>query len=438
MATFDTIIIGAGPGGNAAAYALAARQKVLVVENDLFGGTCPNRGCDPKKMLYSGIEVRQQALHIQHFGLKGAPTVDWPALMAFKRAYTSQIPSGTESGLKKAGITTLHGQPHFKDAHTIQVDETDYTAQNMIIATGQKARPLDIEGYHHLRTSRDFLDLDVLPERLIFIGGGYISLELANIAAAAGAKVTVLHHNQRPLKQFPKVLVDALLAQMAASGVDMMLDTSPTALLKVADGEYILKTNQGDLSANLVINATGRIPNIEDLHLDDIGIAAKPQGILVNEYLQTSVANVYAVGDVVARTQPKLTPVAGFEGSYAARQILNQVKDPIQYPVIPTVVFSAEKLAQVGISVNTALANPDQYDVATLDVTHWYTYNRVKDPKALVLTVKNKQHEIVGIAALSTMADEVINLFTAKLNASAQGDPIYLYPTAASDLGYFE
>lgn len=160
---FDTIIIGAGPGGNAAAYALAKQQHVLVIENNLWGGTCPNRGCDPKKMLYSAVEARDQAQHLQQFGLKGVPEINWPELMAFKRAYTDQIPGGTLAGLQAANITTVHGQPRFVAADQIQVDQIRYQADHFIIATGQAPVVPEINGHEYLQTSTDFLALPTLP-----------------------------------------------------------------------------------------------------------------------------------------------------------------------------------------------------------------------------------------------------------------------------------
>lgn len=435
MSDYQTIVIGAGPAGTAVAYPLAAKQRVLVIERDLFGGTCPNRGCDPKKMLYSAIETKLQANHMQGFGLSGEPQINWPDLMAFKRAYTSQIPVGTQRGLTSAGITTIRDAPTFIDAHTLQIAGEKVTTDNIVIATGQTPRALDIPGHQWAKTSTDFLDLDQLPNRITFIGGGYISFELANIAAVAGAKVTLIHHNDRPLKAFPQDLVDALINQMTAIGIDVKLETTPTEIQQ-SSGHFTVQTSNDAIESDLVINATGRIPNLADLNLSDIGVLTDEHGIQVSDHLKTTVDNVYAIGDVVSRREPKLTPVAGFEGAYVAQSILGSTTAPIHYPVIPTIVFGTEKLAQVGVSVNTALAQPDAYTVEHLDVTHWYTYNRIKDPTAQALVVKDAAHNVVGIASLSSVADELINTFVDQLTPT--GSPIYAYPTPASDLSYFD
>lgn len=435
MSDYQTIIIGAGPAGNALAYPLAKKQRVLVIEQDLFGGTCPNRGCDPKKMLYSAVETKLHASRLQGFGLSGEPQIDWSKLMAFKRAYTSKIPSGTQSGLEGAGIMTIHGTPKLIDSHTVEINGQKMTTENLVLATGQTPSQLSIPGQQLAKTSTDFLNLDTLPERITFIGGGYISFELANIATVAGAKVTLIHHNNRPLKTFPGELVTALIKQMENVGVDFLLDTDPTSIQQ-ADNHLILETSRGPMETDLIINATGRKPNIDALKLDTIGVTTDAHGIIVNDHLQTAISNIYAIGDVISRKEPKLTPVASFEGAYLAQQLLGEQNAPIQYPVIPTIVFGTEKLAQVGVTVNTALSQPESYTIDHLDVTNWYTYNRIKDPTAQALVVKDHQGKLVGISSLSSVADELINTFVNLLSPSTT--PIYTYPTPASDVNYFE
>lgn len=431
----DVLIIGAGPAGLAAAYALNESHSVLVVENDLWGGTCPNRGCDPKKMLYSAVETRQTAERLQGSGIADVPSIDWPALMGFKRSYTSKIPSGTHNGLKSSGIATLHGEPHFIDAHTVDVDNERYEAGSIIVATGQTPRTLDIEGAEYLTTSTDFLDLDELPDAITFIGGGYVSFELANIAAVAGSKVTLLNHSDRPLRAFPQDLVESLMDLMAHNGVTIQLNSDIASVSKHSDGSLTVATSTGEYSAGMVVNATGRVPNIAALNLEAAGVTTDSHGIVVDDHLRTTAPSIFAIGDLVSRREPKLTPVAGFEGRYVAGVITDPQAEPISYPSIPTIVFGAEKLAQIGVSVNSARENPDDYVVETLDTTQWYTYNRVQDPKATVLLVREKaSKKVVGVAALSSVADEVINQFAEKFNGEKA---IYAYPTPASDMSYF-
>nr|WP_263848883.1 FAD-dependent oxidoreductase [Lacticaseibacillus thailandensis] len=153
---YDVVIIGAGPGGLAAAYGLAAQQHVLVVENNLWGGTCPNFGCDPKKMLYGVVEAQRQVRRYQGSGLDGQPRVNWAQMMAFKRSYTDGVPVGTEQGLTQAGIDHLHGTATFRDAHTLVVGDRTVTTDKVVVATGAHANITDIPGHELLATSTDF------------------------------------------------------------------------------------------------------------------------------------------------------------------------------------------------------------------------------------------------------------------------------------------
>jgi glutathione reductase (NADPH) len=288
------------------------------------------------------------------------------------------------------------------------------------------------------------------------VGGGYISFELANIAAAAGSTVTLIHHNDRPLRAFPKTLVDQLMELMTARGIDIRLNTQVSGATRDANGKIRLDTDNGVVVADAVINATGRIANVDGLGLEEAGIEADAHGIVVDDRLRTSAANISAIGDVVSRSLPKLTPVAGFEGRYVAARLLETTSAAIEYPPIPTIVFGTEKLAQIGVSVDEARKDL-RYTVKTFDTTHWYTYNRIQDPRASVMvvedTVRDGSHggAIVGVAALSSVADEIINQYAEKFAArtpdvagaaspvgsEAPATPIYAYPTPPSDLGYF-
>ncbi|MFD1318396.1 dihydrolipoyl dehydrogenase family protein [Loigolactobacillus zhaoyuanensis] len=439
---FDTIIIGAGPGGLAAAYALAEQQQVLVIENDLWGGTCPNRGCDPKKMLYSAVSARDQASQLQHFGLSGIPTIDWPELMTFKRAYTDKIPAGTLSGLKTANIATVHGQPHFVAKNQIQVAATTYQADYFIIATGQAPRVPQISGSEYLQTSNDFLALPELPQRIAFVGAGYVALELANIAASAGAEVHILQHNQRILRDFPEAYTQLLSAAMTAKGITFHWDTELTSVTKHAD-HYSLATNTTrQLNVDAVFAASGRQPRLASLELAAAGIDATAKGLLVNDHLQTTNPQVYAVGDVLAKKQPKLTPVAGFEGRYVAQAILKSTETAIAYPPIPEVVYASPQIAQVGVKLADAQQQDEKYQVLEQDVTQWYTFNRIKEPTARVTTIFERQTKrLVGAVVYSSIAEELINdltgLMTKQVTKDQLSQQVMAYPTPASDLAYY-
>ncbi|MFC6169337.1 dihydrolipoyl dehydrogenase family protein [Loigolactobacillus jiayinensis] len=439
---FDTIIIGAGPGGLAAAYALAPHQHVLVIENDLWGGTCPNRGCDPKKMLYSAVEAQDHAGHLQQFGLKGVPTIDWPALMAFKRGYTDKVPAGTLSGLQAANIATIHGEPHFVATDQVVVAGVTYQATNFIIATGQAPVIPEISGRDYLQTSTDFLALPQLPKRIALIGAGYVALELANIAASAGAEVHILQHNQRILRSFPENYTQLLSAALTAKGITFHWDTELTSVTEQATGFSLATNTTLQLNVDAVFAASGRRPQLASLNLEQAGVTIVAKGISVNDHLQTTNPRIYAVGDVIAKTQPKLTPVSSFEGRYAARTILDIGVAAIAYPPMPQVVYASPQLAQVGVKLGDAKQQPEQYRVVEQDTTQWYTFNRLKEPLAKVTTIFDRTtQQLVGAVVYASIAEEVINYLTLLMNSQVTqaqlGQRILAYPSPASDLAYY-
>lgn len=444
MADYDVIVIGAGPGGIAAAYGLLAKgAKVAIVEENLWGGTCPNRGCDPKKILYSSVEAIENGQFLQDHGITGELKVDWPALMAHKRAYTSKIPTGTKQGLEHAKIDTLYGHAEFLVGDQLRVGDQVVTATDYIIATGQRPAILPVEGKEYFQTSTDFLDLDRLPSSVTFVGAGYVAFELATIANAAGSEVHIIHHNDWPLKEFDQSLVQELVAQMKAQGIKFDFNVDITAIQK--DGNhYIVKDDQQfSLQTDAVFSTAGRIPNIDTLGLEHVGVGTLKKGVQVNHRLRTDNPHIYALGDVVSRVgnEPKLTPVASFEGRYLANLLTSESNRPIEYPMIPSVVYAAPKIARIGIAPTIGKGDPADYVVRDLDVTNWFTYFRLGEKVAKVKVVLDKQTTtIVGAQVLSSKADELVNYLTTIINrhktlAEVQKE-IFAYPTVASDLTY--
>lgn len=434
MEKFDTIVIGAGPSGLAAAYDLkAGNQKVAIVENNLWGGTCPNRGCDPKKVLLSGVEARDRVAQLQGKGFDEVPYVNWKELERFKETFTDPVSKSSREGIVNAGITAIDGQPKFISENEIVVNGQDhYQANKFIIATGQRPSYLNIEGKENLLSSTDFLSLKKMPEDITFIGAGYIAFELANIANATGAKVHIIHHNDRPLKEFNKDYAFELVDQLKNKGIDFNFNIDTQVIEQQANGQYLLKAKDFELTTDLVIGATGRIPNADFLDLEKANVKYSRHGIEVNAKLQTTNENIYAIGDVVATKQPKLTPVGGFEANYVSDLLLGKTNEDLKLPLIPTVVYGSPELAKVGVQ--------DSDKVVDQDVTNWFTYSHTNEPKAKVRIVLNDKDEIIGATLLSNQADSFINLLTMAIERHMTHKnvikEIMAYPTAASDLEY--
>ena len=440
MEKYDAIVIGSGPAGNSAAYGLKEQgKKVAIIESDLWGGTCPNRGCDPKKMLMSGVEAQKRIETMLGKGFDQTPKIVWEDLMTFKKSYTDFVPQNTKEGLDAAEIDRYQGQASFLNANQIVVNDQELSANQFLIATGQRPAVLSIDGQDLLQSSTDFLDLNHLPKKMAFIGAGYIAFELAVIASAAGSEVHIIHHNDRPLKEFDQELVNDLVEHMKADGIQFHFNVN-TKSVELMHPNYRITGENFELVVDMVIGATGRIPNVEGLNLEKAGVSYDKRGIKVDEHLRTTQQNIFACGDVIAKKQPKLTPVAGFEAGYVVNA-MNGDTEAIDYPLIPTIVFGDQRLARIGLSERELADHPEKYHSETTDLSSWYTYHRINDQGAKIKIVYDEDDKIVAITCLSQLADEVINylliILTKKMSHEEVEKYIFAYPTPASDLSYF-
>lgn len=440
MKKYDAIVIGSGPAGNSAAYGLKEQGKnVAIIESDLWGGTCPNRGCDPKKMLMSGVEAQKRIETMIGKGFEQAPKIVWEDLMTFKRSYTDSVPQNTKDGLDAAEIDRYQGQASFINANQIVVDDQNLAADQFLIATGQRPSVLPIEGQDLLQSSTDFLELEHLPKKIAFIGAGYIAFELAVIASAAGSEVHIIHHNDRPLKEFDQDLVTDLVEHMKSDGIQFHFNVN-TKAVELLHPQYRITGENIELTVDMVIGATGRVPNVEGLNLEKAGVNYDKRGISVDDHLRTSQQNIFACGDVVAKSQPKLTPVAGFEAGYVVKA-MNGESEEIEYPMIPTIVFGDQRLARIGVSERELAAHPEKYHSQTMELSSWYTYHRINDQGAKIKFVYDEEDKIAAITCLSQLADEVINylliILTKKMTHEEVEKYIFAYPSPASDLSYF-
>ncbi|PKQ29924.1 MAG: NAD(P)/FAD-dependent oxidoreductase, partial [Actinobacteria bacterium HGW-Actinobacteria-10] len=226
MRHFEVLVIGSGAAGQTVAAACATGGKsVAVVDRLPFGGTCALRGCVPKKVLYTGAETLARVGMLTGKGVGGSCAVDWPALMAFKRSYTEPVPAQMQNWMRKAGIVTMSGTARFSSANSVVVGDTTIEAEAIVIATGAYPMPLGIEGEEAIVTSTDFLDLDEMPARVAFVGGGLISFELGAIAHRAGAKVTILHRSAQVLAGFDPELSNQLANRYRSLGIEVRTDT---------------------------------------------------------------------------------------------------------------------------------------------------------------------------------------------------------------------
>lgn len=442
--SFDLVVIGTGSAGTSAATRCReAGWKVAIIDSRAFGGTCALRGCDPKKVLVGAAEVIDREHRMLDKGIADASRMEWPALIRFKRTFTDPFPKSREDALRSAGIETFHGRARFLGPGSVQVNGDVLEAKHVVIATGAWPAKLNIPGEDHLTRSDQFLELENLPKRLIFIGGGYIAFEFSHVAARAGSQVTILHQGERPLEHFDPDLVAKLVQRTRALGIDVHTKTKATAIEGSA-GKLTVNTatdsKTESFEAEMVVHAAGRAPEIADLNLAAAKVEFDRRGIKVNSFLQ-SVSNpaVYAAGDCADSGGLPETPFADYEGSLAARNLLEGNKHETDFRGMATVVFTIPPLARVGLTEEEARKKKVVVDVKQGDTSGWYSARRVAETaSAYKVLVDKNSGRIVGAHLLGPEADEFANVFVLAISAGIEAatlkDTLFVYPTQASNI----
>ena len=244
---YDLVVIGTGTAASSVAPPCRkAGWTVAIINSRPFCGTCAVRGCDPKKVLVGAAEAIYWGDRLAGRGIRAdAARIDWHDLMAFKRTFTAPVPDRQEGWLRHLGIDVFHGRATFIGATTVHVGDDNLEAKRVVITTGAVPAKLGIQGEEHLSTSDEFLELDTLPKRIVFVGGGYISMEFAYVAVRAGASVTVLHRGQRPLEGFDPDLADRAAEAASKSGIRLELETQVERVGKTEDGFVVEASSAG-------------------------------------------------------------------------------------------------------------------------------------------------------------------------------------------------
>ena len=475
---FDLIVIGTGTAASTTAHECSSvGWKVAIIDSLSFGGTCALRGCDPKKVLVEAVKVVDSAQRHQNKGVLCSDKVHikWSDLIHFKRTFTEPFPKYREEGYKKAGIVPFHGHARFVGWNAIKVEGEEEKGGNnknnntavlngkrILVATGAKPMELNIPGSANITTSDQFLEFgeDRLPNRIVFVGGGYISFEFAHIAARAGAKVTILHRGKQPLEHFDPDLVNMLVQKSQDLGIDIHLQSAVEKIDKSSDddGSYAVQYSNTSIASNssnqkkktttqiecdMVVHGAGRIPNTHGLDLAAAGVEHTMQGIKVNEYLQ-SVSNpsLYAAGDVAASGGLPLTPVATYEGRLVATNLIKGNVLKSNYSGLPSVAFTIPPLTSVGMQEKEAKEAGFRFRTKYENTASWASSRRVGEScSGFKVLIEEDSNRILGAHILGPHAEEVINIFSMAirlgLTAKDLGDPLlYTYPTNSSDVVY--
>lgn len=436
MKKFDVVFIGSGHAAWHAALTLKhAGKSVAIIEKDTIAGTCTNYGCNAKILLEGPYEVLEEASHYPQIIESDQLHVNWENLMQYKKAVINPLSNTLKSMFEQQGIEVIMGAGKLIDAHTIDVEGTPIQAENIVIATGQHSNKLDIEGSALTHDSRDFLSLDKMPNSITFIGAGIISIEFASIAIKSGAEVHVIHHTDKPLDGFNEKHIAKLIHKLESEGVQFHFNENVQSVQQ-SGNSYNVTTESGlSINTEYVLDATGRKPNVQNIGLDELDIEYSEKGIQVDDHLRTNIQNIYASGDVLDKTIPKLTPTATFESNYIASHILGINPNPIQYPAIPSVLYSLPRLSQIGVTVKEAEDN-EAYTIKDIPFGKQMVFEYKNEIEAEMTIILNADKQLVGAEIYADDAANLINLLTfivnQKLTAKDLNQLIFAFPGSSS------
>ena len=443
---YDLVVIGAGMAGIAAATKCSsAGWRVGIVDSLPYGGTCALRGCDPKKILRRGAEIIDSARLMQCKGIdSNGLSMNWGELMEHKHGFTDPVPQSMEGNLHQHGVETLHGTASFTGPSQIEVSGTTLKTSKVLIATGATPRALDFPGQEHLIDSTDFLNLESLPARLVFVGGGFVSFEFAHIAARAGSSVVIVDRGARPLKSFDADLVELLIDRGAEAGVQVRRESSVTGVEKTASGYRLHLVQDGreaTLDADVVVHGAGRTPDLSRLNLGAAHVAYGTKGIAVAGHLQsTTNPAVYAAGDAADTAGLPLTPVAVFEAKVAASNMLKSSFTVPDYAATPTAVFTIPELVRIGMLEHEARESGLNIDIRSSDTSRWYSNYRIGETAGAAKIIIDKTTElIIGVHLFGSGYAELANTFSLAMKHGLTIRELKsmtpTYPSIGSDLG---
>jgi glutathione reductase (NADPH) len=439
---FDLIAIGGGSGGLAVAEKAAQYgKKVAVVEAVKMGGTCVNNGCVPKKVMWYAANLAHAVDDANAFGIpaqRGA--TDWAKLVAGRQRYIGNINNYWDGYVDDSGITRIDGKARFVDAHSIEVNGEQYTAQHIVIATGGRPIVPPVPGAELGITSDGFFELQQQPKKVAVIGGGYIGVELAGVLRALGSEVTVVALENRVLELFDDMISEVLMAEMRKQGIELRMSFQVAGLARTAAGIAMDAANGERLDGfDTVIWAVGRAPNTRDLNAEAAAIEMRANGIIpTDEYQNTNVAGVYAIGDITGRTP--LTPVAIAAGRRLADRLfkgMSQAK--VDYDNIPSVVFAHPPVGTVGLTEQQARERHDKVTVYKTDFTpmrHALSEHGVTT--AMKLVCAGEAQQVVGIHLIGDNVDEMLQGFAVAVKMGATkadfDNTVAIHPISAEEL----
>ncbi len=440
---FDIVIIGGGNAGfGVSAIAHDAGKSIAFIEELDFGGTCPNRGCTPKKVFVAAAHSLHEIERAHLHGIEvGKAKLDWGKMLARKNEMIGFIPNAMKGVAEKRG-TVFQGSARFIGPNTIDVDGTRIEGKDIVIATGSMPRPLSFPGAEHLITSNEVLSEKTQPQSVVFIGGGVISMEFGHVYARAGTQVTILELMPQLLPRMDADAVAKIVSETERLGVDIqtgiqLVSVTPTG--EQFEVTYQKGKQEFSVIADRVINGAGRVANVADIELEAGNVAHSGGRIDVDEYLRsTSNPSVWVAGDALSHTA-QLSPIATYEGRTVGNNIVNGSTKKIDHENTPSAVYTVPALATVGLTESQAAEKGLDVAVTTNDMTGWFSGKSYVETVAWSKVIVDKATDkIVGAHMVGHHGEDLIHLFALAMqhgiSASDLKESPMAFPTFASDL----
>jgi len=441
---YDFFVIGAGSGGvRASRMAATYGAKVGLCEDYRVGGTCVIRGCVPKKLFVYASEYSSHFKDSNGFGWSEAKhDFDWKALIEAKDKEIDRLNSLYIKNLENHNVEIIEARGRMINAHTVELTSAHgiktITAEKILIATGAWPQMPHIPGIEHAITSNEAFHLEKLPRKIAVVGGGYIAVEFAGIFNGMGVETHLLYRGEQILRGFDRETRDKLGEEMKKKGIDVRVETNVTAIEKTDKGLKLSLTDDSEILVDAVMYATGRIPNVEGLGLEDVGVALEKNGaIKVDENYQTSVKSIFALGDVIGKQQ--LTPVAIKEGAALAATQFNDTPTTVDYENIPTAIFSQPPIGTVGLGEEEAIAKyGDDVQVYRSEYKSMKFTLSGRDERSLIkMIVQSSTDKVIGAHMIGPDSSEIIQGIAVAMKCGATkaqfDSTIAVHPSSAEE-----
>ncbi|MBF0714451.1 glutathione-disulfide reductase [Gemella sp. GH3] len=444
MKKYDYIVIGGGSGGIASVNRAAMYgKKCLLIEGNKLGGTCVNVGCVPKKVMWYTSQISEAVnLYASDYGFDlKVNEFNFETMVKNRTAYIDRIQQAYRNGLNNNSVDVVYGYAKFVNNNTVEVNEEKYTAEHILIATGGDSIIPDLSGAEYGITSNEVFEMKSLPNRIAFVGAGYIAVEMAGVFNSLGAKTHLFVRKHSPLRNFDSTIVSTLTGIMENDGVNIHTFANIEKVIKNNDDSLtILLASGEEVTVDCLVWAIGRKPVVENLNLEVTDVKLDSRGYIeVDKYQNTTAKGIYAVGDIIGKID--LTPVAVAAGRRLSERLFNNKKDEhLDYNLVPTVVFSHPAIGTIGLTEEEAITKYGEENVKIYKSSFTPMYSAItkhRQPSVMKLICLGSEEKIIGLHGIGYGVDEMIQGFAVAIKMGATkkdfDNTVAIHPTGAEE-----